>query len=147
MNIYVIVLALIVVSFVAYFIGTKKDKTAFQFLTEDNGNFSLIRLVVLLSNLSFLFVMIYIAITKGILIDGAFNLGSPGSFQPLEYTPKIAGVATVINNTARTKSLSPFPQGLDASFFRLFFSLDSEESDLLSISPSSLFLFPKRAMK
>ena len=62
MNIYTIILAMIITAVIAYFVGTKTDKNAFQFLTEDNGNFSLIRLVVLLSNIAFLFALVFIVI-------------------------------------------------------------------------------------
>lgn len=74
MNIYIIILAMIIIAIAAYFIGTKRDKNAFQFLTEDNGNFSLIRLIVLVSNLAFLFVMIYIAIKEGTIFQPSWPL-------------------------------------------------------------------------
>ena len=74
MNIYVMILALVITAVVAYFLGSKYGKFAFQFLTEDNGNFSLIRLVVLASNGAFLFVMIYIAIKKGEIFQPSWPL-------------------------------------------------------------------------
>lgn len=74
MKIYIIILAMVIIAIAAYFIGTKRDKNAFQFLTEDNGNFSLIRIVVLISNLAFLFVMIYIAIKEGKIFQPGWSL-------------------------------------------------------------------------
>jgi len=74
MNLYLLALAVFLLIIVAYFLGSKQSKQAFQFLTEDNGNFSITRLIVLLSNGAFLFVFIYMAIVHAKLIAPSWPL-------------------------------------------------------------------------
>jgi uncharacterized membrane protein YciS (DUF1049 family) len=74
MKLALIIVAMAVTAVAAYFLGSKKDKTAFQFLTEDNGNFSLMRLVIFLFDLAFLFCMIYVAIIEKKLINPSWSL-------------------------------------------------------------------------
>ena len=76
MNIFSYIIATMLLALGAYFIGSKQSKHAFQFLTEDNGNFSLTRLIVLLSNGAFIFVFIYTAIKTGETIKPSWTLVS-----------------------------------------------------------------------
>lgn len=74
MNIYLYFTATVLLAAAAYFIGSKQSKHAFQILCEDNGNFSLVRLIVLFSNIAFIFVFIAIALKTGKLINPSWTL-------------------------------------------------------------------------
>lgn len=69
-----VIIAMTVIALVAYFLGMKKSKNAFQFLTEDNGNFSLIRLLAFLSFLAFWGLSAWQTIKTGTLPNPSWSM-------------------------------------------------------------------------